>query len=180
MSKTINITAKDYVEFSDYGVNRAYCNKTNSSGFLRGLVMWVAIFLVFLLGFYLNSNMGGFQWYSAGVGALLPTVFLVSFVITMSRMRHACMPDPDSNLFRTKTLELKPEGVRWADDLQECFYAWEGFSAVEEHQGSVYLFLDKVMALIVPAATFADDAEREEFLAQIQHHRTEVKSLEPR
>lgn len=165
------------MEFSEYAVNRAYCEKTKSTGFVRGLVLWLAIFLVFFIGFYLNAQHGGFDWYSAGVGALLPTILLVSFVVTMQRMRNACQPQEGGNILRPKTLELTDHGLRWADEYQECLYGWNGVQAVDEHQGNVYVFLDNAVGLIIPASSFADDAERGDFVAQIQHHRGVEQSM---
>ena len=52
MSKTINVTAKDFVEFSDYGVNRAYCNKNKQQRIFTWLSYvgrYLSCFLVGLL-----------------------------------------------------------------------------------------------------------------------------------
>ncbi|MCF4009941.1 YcxB family protein [Rheinheimera sp. UJ63] len=63
-------------------------------------------------------------------------------------------------------MEKKPEfgtdGITEINSLGNCFYKWESVESVEDNSGDLYIFLDKLFALIIPAASFSSDTEKAE------------------
>ena len=67
-----------------------------------------------------------------------------------------------------RMLTLEEDGIAISSPNGRAKYFWFGINAVEEHMGSVSLFLDNLSYYPVAASAFADKAERDVFLAYVR------------
>lgn len=65
-------------------------------------------------------------------------------------------------------IEFCGKGITDTTLLGVSFYKWEAVEDVVENDGAVYIFLDKMLAEILPASSFKDTEERTELIDYVK------------
>lgn len=172
MIKTISVTKQDYLKYTDYAFKRL-CEpqQKKGSGFIKNMITWCILTIAFMFIFQINStSFSGFHWPSALIVACPFVIFIVAYFINMRKLRQSSVPNENGLMLGVKTIEFGTEGIIEIHPLGNCFYKWESVEAVEENNGDLYIFLDKLFALIIPAASFSSDIEKADFQAVIKQH----------
>ncbi|SEI11030.1 YcxB-like protein [Rheinheimera pacifica] len=173
MIKTIKVTKKDYLNYTDYAFKRL-CKpqQMKGSGFLKIMVIWCILAMAFMFIFQIDSiSLSSFHWPSAAVVAFPLVVFIVAYYINMRKLRQSSVPNDNGLMLGEKTIEFSPDGIVEINPLGRCFYKWECVEAIEENNGDLYIFLDKLLALIIPSASFSSEMERADLQAQVEKYR---------
>jgi hypothetical protein len=96
-------------------------------------------------------------------------VFAIAVVCAAYAMKKALAsafrPSQTSEFFRPRHLSLTENGIEQKTHNVSERFAWNAIRGVEETKDAIYLFLDRVRAIVVPNRVFHTDADRESFLA---------------
>lgn len=172
MIKTITVTEKDYFKFADYAFKRLHePQQKGVSVFIKDMIIWLIIAMVLMFIFKLDSvSLSDLHWPSVALTAFPFMVFIIFCYINMRNLRQSSAPNKNGLMLGEKTIEFGAEGITETNSLGKCFYKWGCVEAVKENDGDLYIFLDKLLALIIPAASFASNIEKEELQAIVKKY----------
>ena len=73
-------------------------------------------------------------------------------------------PNENGIMIGTKEFEISADGIKEIHRYGHNFYNWDVVERVEEVNGSIYIFVDKVLALIFNPESLKSDQFKEELL----------------
>ena len=88
----------------------------------------------------------------------------------MRKLRQSSTPNENGLMLGEKTIEFATAGITEINPLGRCFYKWESVEALAENNGDLYIFLDKLLALIIPASSFSSDIEKAELQSIVKKY----------
>lgn len=162
MIKTITVTKTDYLNFTNYAFKRLCAPQPKSgAGLIKNMIIWCIAAIAFMLIFQIDSiSLSSFHWPSAAIAALPFVVFIVAYSSNMRKLRQLNTPNENGLMLGEKTIEFGTDGITEINPLGKCFYKWESVESLEDNNGDLYIFLDKLLALIIPASSFSSDIEK--------------------
>jgi hypothetical protein len=171
MIKIINISKEDYLKYSNYAAKRLWKSKNKSSGFLRNMIAWFFLAIGFMFIFQIKATtFESFHWQSAAIAIAPFLIFIVSYYLNVRKFKMLCIPNENGLMIGKKTIEVNSEGITETNPLGNCFYRWEAIEAIEEHEGNIYMFVDNLLALILPPESFTSEEEKDEFKELIKKY----------
>ena len=172
MIKTITVTKTDYLNFTNYAFKRLCAPlPKGGAGFMKNMIIWCISAIAFMFVFQIDSlSLSGFHWPSAAIAALPFVVFIVAYSSNMRKLRQSSTPNENGLMLGEKTIEFGTDGITEINPLGKCFYKWESVESVEDNNGDLYIFLDKLLALIIPASSFSSDTEKAELQSIVKKH----------
>jgi len=174
MIKSIKITEKNYLDYSDFALKRLFKDKSKvkqAGGFLKNMIVWFVVTIIFMAIFQIKSiNFASFHWQSSLITAVPFIIFIFAFLFNIKKCKRLSVPRENGLLIGNRTIELKPEGINEINSFGHSFYKWECVEALEENEGDIYIFVDKLLALIIPSEFFSTKAEKEELKALVQKY----------
>ena len=172
MIKSINITKQNYLDYSDFAVKRLLKSETKKgSGFLKNMILWFVLAVIFMTVFQIKSiPFSSFHWQSALITATPLVIFIFAFLFNINKFKRLAIPKEDGLMLGNKTIEFQSEGINEINSFGHCFYKWEIVDALEENKGNIYIFVDKVLALIIPSESFSTSVEKEELKLLVQKY----------
>jgi len=172
MIKSIKVTKQNYLDFSSFAVKRV-CKPNNkkSSGFLKNMILWFVLTVTFMFVFQIKSiNFSSFHWQSSVITALPLVIFICAFFFNIHKFKKLSIPNENGLMIGDKTIEFQAEGISENHPFGSCFYKWEAVESIEENNGDIYIFFDKLLALIIPSESFSNSKEKEELQHLIQKY----------
>lgn len=164
MIKTINISKEDYLKYSNYAVKRLWKSKNKSTGFLRNMILWFFLAIGFMFIFQVKATtFESFHWQSAAIAIAPFLIFIVAYYLNVRKFKMLCIPNENGLMIGEKTIEVNAEGITETNPLGNCFYRWKAIEAIEEYEGSIYIFVDNLLALILPPESFTSEEEKDQF-----------------
>lgn len=110
------------------------------------------------------------HWPSAVIGAAPFLLLLCAYLFNVSKFKKLTIPNENGIVLGGKTLEFTPDGIKENSSLGHSFFAWTSVEEITENKGNIYIFIDKLYAVIVPASAFNAVEEAEEFKALIEKY----------
>ncbi|MGF7050838.1 hypothetical protein J2T13_005389 [Paenibacillus sp. DS2015] len=152
----IEINREDYWNFNKFVLLQRY--KVTVYSFIVGLpIMMVLIFLGMKLPF----------WYSVSVG-IIGGVFINYFAYKRIKQRIKKLLEDNKGILGVHEIEITNEELKWRNSVTEGSTKWEGINSIEEDKDYFYIFIDKIMAHIIPKRTFTTQVDMNRFLDQIK------------
>ena len=172
MIKTVTITKQDYLEYSDFAVKRLCVPKNQkNSGFLKNMIIWFVLAFAYMMVFQIKPiSFSDFHWQSALITAIPFLIFIVAFLYETNKFKKLSIPNENGVMIGEKKLEFQSDGIMETYHLGSCFYKWEAIEAIEENKGDLYIFVDKLLALIIPANSFSSESEKSELKEIVQKY----------
>ena len=175
MIKSVTITKQNFMDYSQFALKRL-CNpeapkSPKGSGFLKNMIVWFVTTVIFMAIFQIKSvSFSDFHWQSALIVAVPFSIFLFAFIYNINTFKKLSIPNENGVMIGEKTIEFQTDGIKETNNLGNSFYRWEAVEAIEEHKGDLYIFIDKLLALIIPANSFSSEAEKDELKALVQKY----------
>lgn len=69
-----------------------------------------------------------------------------------------------------KEFEISSDGIKEIHPYGHNFYNWDVVEQIEEVNGSIYVFVDKVLALIFNPESLKSDERKEEILRELNKY----------
>ncbi|GAA58734.1 hypothetical protein P20652_0591 [Pseudoalteromonas sp. BSi20652] len=172
MIKSITVTKKNYTDYADFAIKRL-CTPQGKKGlgFIKNVIVWFVTTVVFMTIFQVESiRLSNFHWPSGLIVAVPFLIFIIVFLYNINKLKKQSIPNENGVMIGDKTIEFQADGICETNHLGRYFYKWQAVEATEENKGDLYIFIDKLLALIIPASTFTNEAEKEELKALIKAH----------
>ena len=174
MIKSINITEKNYLDYSDFALKRLFKDKSKvkqTRGFLKNMIVWLVVTVIFMAIFQIKSiHFASFHWQSSLVTAAPFVILIVVFLFNIKKCKRLSIPKENGLMIGSKTIEFQSEGINEINSFGHCFYKWEIVEALEENKGDIYIFVDNLLALIIPSESFSTESEKEELKMLVQKY----------
>lgn len=118
------------------------------------LVLWVVAALYFFAAFRFFDNYQ-FDWISAW-SVIIPVIILIAYIILM-QVKQSKLTRPEKNGVITgeKTFYLEDDGIREKSDNYESLSKWKAIKYVRSTESHTYIFLDTLVAHIIPHNSFS-------------------------
>jgi len=166
MKLKVHVTKDDYQEFIKYAYNRLLGNNiTTKRNMLTNMVIWFVIALMFLSIFnVLSTNFKSFHLNSALIAATPLLIFIGYMIFFTKKAQKLAIPKEHGLLLGSKEIEINNTGITETNDFGTAYYKWASVESIEEVNGNVYLFFDKMLGYIFPVSCFKNDDERIELI----------------
>jgi hypothetical protein len=158
------------MEPRDYTAWSALIRRESRPGILRyGNMFLLAIALILAIIFYNLLVLAKLPPQAAGPISLGSVLILFGFVSRWIRGRFKPpMFDSKGAYLRPFEISVTEDDLWVRDAFNECRYAWRSFMRLEETHDYIYLFIDKMSAVIIPDRCFATESERFQFTAFVR------------
>lgn len=154
MKVKVDINRIDYWNYNKYAMLKV--PKLRFNFILNMIAIPVSIFITLL--FLLNipiANVLIITIIGGCIGDLL--------VINITKWQIMRLPYNKVGLLGEHTIEINEKGVRETTSVNDGFQTWEGIQSVEQDKAYIYIFLDSILAHIIPKIAFNSIAEANEF-----------------
>lgn len=172
MIKEITVTNDDYKRYCKYAISRSTPEKEKEKGlkpFLLNLIIWFVIAIVFFSIFQSKEfSLSNFHWPTALVTSFPFLVFIVVFISYLKKIEKNSAPKENGLMLGKRIIEIDDSGIKDTNNLGSSLYKWEALEEVVMHEGNVYIFLDTMLAQIIPSCAFENQNEAEEFKKNIE------------
>ncbi|WNC71002.1 YcxB family protein [Thalassotalea psychrophila] len=171
MNIEVNLTEEDFVQFNKYALKKVLSSKTTTILCLLQNIASGAVFgLVVMTIFKMLEGKSHSMWNTALFSvATLFFLYLIIIKVQQAIYMKKMLPNKDGLVLGSKKIELLENGIKEESQLGYNFYNWKAVVSIEEDKNTVYVFLDKAIALIFPNSSFSSEEEKLDFLTTIQN-----------
>ncbi len=165
----VTLDRKEFIRFNNY------CYKNN---YFHNSKTWnpsVAImFVIFVIAF-----VAAFQFFNITL-TQLSIAFIISlflFLFVAARILQAfsrAIPDEDSYLLSEKEYRIDELGLYETTRFGNAFFKWEAFKLIKTDGDLMYLFIDRVSAIIIPARSFDSVQDSQQFIQIVKREATNL------
>lgn len=157
MEIKIEFTRNDYLEFNKYYY---FKKKFKKSLIIPGffILLWVVI---------MNFNESFNPILILTELVIFSLVWAVFMFISykFSFYRISRIPDEKGEILGEKTYILSEDGLKELTKNGESFIKWIGIKSIEENENYIFIFIDKILAHVIPKRYFSDIQEMQKFLS---------------
>ena len=126
---------------------------------LRALIWWSFVPLTLVIQQVLR--LGTIDIVPSFFVAIFLSTLVVGWILDVARRRWATsLFDPKGGYLRPAEVNVSQAGLRIHNEIGDCIYYWSAFLRLEESRDYVFLFLDKMSAVIIPDRCFANGDQR--------------------
>lgn len=170
MNINVNVTREDFLTYSKFACSRLVSPKpSNNKKFVVNLVTWFCLaFGFFSLFNHFNIKLGQFHWPSAILAATPFSLFAFYFLRNVKTIQQGSVPKENGLFLGNRLLEFGSEGFKDTCELGHSYYKWQAVQEIVSNNGNIYLFIDRLLAQIVPKSSFKDESEHNEFLEKLK------------
>lgn len=165
----ISLSDEDYLAFQMYTYWEIQGNKKRV--LIYRLIAGFLIFSSFLLVAVQWIDTGEFSFSLAILSVLfilfmvfLKAIYKQSFKWHLANRKKAGKLPYD----KTSTLIVEEELIRDLSAEMETTYHYAAFDKIVEHGTTIYLMIDTLRAILIPATAFSDEEQRRQFIAFIE------------
>lgn len=170
MIKSINVTKKNYLDYSNFAIKRlSDPNNKKSAGLLKNIIVWCVLTVAIMTVFQMKPiSFANFHWPSALATAFPFVVAAIAFFINVQKFKRLAIPKNNGLMLGNRTIEFNREGLTDTNELGVSFYKWRAVEDVVENEGNIYIFVDNLLAQIIPAESFNTEQERVELIQLVK------------
>ncbi|KLN63731.1 YcxB family protein [Vibrio sp. VPAP30] len=170
MIKSVKITKNNYLDYQDFALKRlSKSRECTKSSFIKSMIIGF-----FIASFFMSVaiNIGRINFASFHLQTFLMTIILIfilllGFIYNLINIRKLSVPNEGGIIIGDKTIEITEEGIHEINPFGSCFYKWEAVESVEDNCGDVYIFVDKLAALIIPSDAFESQSDKEAIMSTL-------------
>lgn len=175
MSIKTEITQEDYTAFVKY-----VARSVSAASGDKVVRLFIAIAIGLGIGFALSMlhlsdhpTTLPAMFCGALAGAFLLMVIISDISLRqMRRMR----PADDGFVVGSQEVFLEDEGIRQRSGHHESVFQWSLIRAVPVTEQHVFVMVDRIAGVILPRRAFSSDAEREQFVSEIERRSGKVRA----
>ena len=161
MTIQTDIKQKDWTAFTRHVVRRSRKH-------------WAPVYLLICGGiggatgltFDLSGSEIHFPSFFAGLA-----VGIISLMIASRLIARQMQPAADGVVLGPHEIEATEAGLRVVSRWSEAVFHWDAIRGVEVTDKHIFVMVDRNAGMIVPRRSFASDAEREQFISEVQKRR---------
>jgi len=186
MKKNIHITHKDYYKFSRYASKRATTPETRrAKRIVVYIILIILVSILLLAGTYnTESWVQDFKFVKdfhrpTAIFILIPFFFItLSYLNLILQSQKSAKPSKAGLVIGDHEIEFLDEKISDITPLGTSFHRWEAVEDIVVHKGNVYVFLDTMLAYILPKSSFSSKKEIQD-LSEYLRQNIEIASTSP-
>jgi hypothetical protein len=151
-------------------------NQKDWTAFTRRVVRrsrkrWAPVYLLICCGI---GGGTGLAFDLSGSELHLPSFFaglaagIISLVIASRLIARQMQPAKDGVVLGPHEIEATEAGLRVVSRWSEAVFHWDAVRGAEVTDKYIFVMVDRNAGIIVPRRSFAPDAEREQFVSEVQ------------
>ena len=160
MEINIDLTRDDYADFNKYWFLKKELKKR--------------IYLLIIVAFFLPLVINGGRPFD--LMTYLITVIIAGLVfgliyfggMTLAMKRIKKLPSDNGSILGIKKFMITDEGLIEESESNKNLQKWKSIKSVETNKNSVFIFVDKIAAYIIPKRFFKDETEQQNFIKTIE------------
>jgi hypothetical protein len=166
----VTTTKADYDAF--YAYTASYLTKSYCwIPMLKNIFLWIVLAFTFMSFFQFQGDKIDNQVFFSVLTVSISFLSYVALCKFMEIKVSQCFtPNENGMMVGPKEFEIGPDGIKETHPFGHNFYNWDVVEKVEEVNGSVYVFVDKVLAIIFPPESFGSVEFKEEVLVRLKQH----------
>uniref|UniRef100_UPI0032174246 YcxB family protein n=1 Tax=uncultured Draconibacterium sp. TaxID=1573823 RepID=UPI0032174246 len=160
MEINVDLTREDYIDFNKYFFLK------------KGLKKRIYIVIIIALMIPLIVDYGQpfeiFTYLKTAVlaGFIFGLIYFGGMMITIKRTGK--LPSDNGSLLGKKKFIITDEGLVEDCESNRNLQKWKGIKSIETNDNSIFIFIDTLVAYVIPKRSFKDEAEIENFIKIIQ------------
>lgn len=186
MKKNIHITDKDYRKFSKYALKRTTTPETRRAARIIVYIFLIIMLLIAILAGTYNTNSWVQQFKfikdfhrPTAIFVLIPFFFLtLSYLNLILQSQKSAKPSKEGLVIGDHEIEFLDEKISDITPLGTSFHRWEAVEDIVVHRGNIYVFLDTMLAYILPNSSFTSKKEMND-LAEYLRQNIKIASTTP-
>ncbi|MBV2129311.1 YcxB family protein [Arsukibacterium indicum] len=165
------VTSKaDYDAFYAYTASKVLKSYTWLP-MLKNLLLWLVLAFSFMTFFQFQSGEIEKNFFVSILTVSIPFFAYVALSKLMEVKAAQCFtPNENGIMIGNKEFEVSADGIKEIHRYGHSFYNWDVVERVEEVNGSIYIFVDKVLALIFNSESLKSDELKEELLNTLKKY----------
>lgn len=160
---SVILNRADYMKFSRYSHKNHYFtkDKTNNLPFLV-LVMIFVVACVFTFR-YFNATLP-----IIFTSFLLAVLLFITFALRLVQVLNKAIPDDNGFLFTEREYCIDEEGIHEKSIHGTSLIKWSAVQYIRTDGDLLYLYLDRIYAIIIPARSFASEQASQQFIQYVK------------
>lgn len=166
----VNTSKADYNAFCAYTASKVLKPYTWIP-MLKNVLLWLVLAFSFMSFFQFQS--GGIEKKSFIVVLISSIPFFIYVALSKlleSKVSQCFAPNENGIMIGSKEFEIGPDGIKEVHSYGSNFYDWSSVQKIEEVNGSIYVFVDKVLAIIFNPESLKSDDFKKEFLSTLNKY----------
>jgi hypothetical protein len=174
MENLLNLKVKtskaDYDAFYAYTASKVLKSYTWIP-ILKNVLLWLVLAFSFMSFFQFQSGGIEKKSFTFVLKSSIPFfVYVVLSKLMESKIAQFFVPNENGIMIGPKEFEISPDGIKELHPYGYNFYHWSAVQKIEEVNGSIYVFVDKVLALIFNPESLKSDEFKQEFLSTLNKY----------
>jgi len=151
----ITINRQDFVQYNKF----FYIKKRLKSTIKFMFIFMIIVSALLNLGHFALSNfMFTFFYFSC----ILIPVMIIFYFVGFYLLRF--YPSKNGSILGEKTITINDEGLTEKSNESSTQITWKGIQSIEENNQAIYIFIDNVMAFIIPKRDFESNQHENQFM----------------
>jgi hypothetical protein len=166
----VETTKADYDAFYAYTASKVLKSYTWIP-MLKNVLLWLVLAFSFMSFFQFKSGGIGKQLFFTVLALSIPFLIYVALCKLMEAKISQCFaPNENGIMIGPREFEISSDGIKEIHPYGHNFYNWDVVEQIEEVNGSIYVFVDKVLALIFNPESLKSDERKEEILRELNKY----------
>ncbi len=153
----IDITRQDYLNFNLYHFRKKNLVRTALIGVI-GLI---------ILQYSINKEKETVNISAVVISSIL-YIFIFAVIMYFSLTRSKSIPKDNGSFLGKKVYEFSDDYISFSDKDSDGRFQWNAIKSLEEDSKAFYLYVDTIMALLIPKRYFVDRLEEQAFRSYVQ------------
>lgn len=138
---------------------------------LKNVFLWLILGIIFSSFFQFQSGKIESKYFYMILIISIPFFSYIALSRLMEMKISKCFtPNQNGIMIGSKEFEINSDGIKETHPFGYNFYSWNAVEKVEEVNGSIYVFVDKVLAIIFTSGSFESKDFKEELLTTLKKY----------
>lgn len=138
---------------------------------LQNVFIWVVLAFSFTSFFQFQSGeISKTLFYSILTVSISFLLYVALGKFMETKTAQCFTPNENGIMIGPKEFEITPFGIKETHPFGSSFYHWDVVQNIEEVNGSIYVYVDKVLALIFNSESFESSEYKEALLSEIKKY----------
>lgn len=164
MQIKVDINRLDYWNFNKYSIRKIPSLRRNF--ILNMIALPILVFIGFLFLRILFQMSFPLVLIVSIVGGIIGDLLL----LYMMKLQIMKLPEDKEGLLGEHIIEISEEGIRESTSVNTGFNIWNGVHGIDQDKDYIYIFLDSMLAHIIPKKSFQSMVEANEFYNKTVHY----------
>ncbi len=153
MNVTVDITRIDYWEFNKFAMTTIPKYRTNF--IINIIAIPVSSFVILLLM--------KLPFYYVLVSSVILGIISDMLLIYFMKKSIMKIPDGREGFLGKHVIEIRSDGLSETTSVNEGLHLWKGIRSIHQNEKYIFIFIDNLMAHIIPKRSFSSLKDAEDF-----------------